>query len=70
LSERGLETAESHTNFVYFHLGDTTDEIIERMTTTGVLIRPMSEGWVRATIGDDDENRRFLESLDSALSGR
>lgn len=70
LSERGLDAAESHTNFVYFYLGDDTDELVEEMTTRGVLIRPMSGGWVRATIGNEQENRRFLEALDSALSGR
>lgn len=68
LSERGLDAAESHTNFVYFHLGDDTDEIVERMTMKGVLIRPMSGGWVRATIGDEQDNRKFLDALDAALA--
>lgn len=67
LSERGLDAAESHTNFVYFQLGDHTDAIVQQMTTRGVLIRPMSGGWVRATIGAEAENRRFLEALDSVL---
>jgi histidinol-phosphate aminotransferase len=70
LSERGLDAAESHTNFVFFYLGEETDAMVELMTTKGVLIRPMSGGWVRATIGDEQENRRFLEALDSALRSR
>ncbi len=69
LAERGLQPAESHGNFIYFHLGEESDEIIETMTSRGVLIRGMGEGWARATIGDDEENRRFLEALDEALAG-
>lgn len=68
LGERGIDTAESHTNFVFFELGESTDEIIETMTARGVLIRGMGEGWVRVTIGNDDENRRFLAALDLALA--
>jgi histidinol-phosphate aminotransferase len=67
LRERGLPMSESHTNFVYFELGDRVDSVVADMTTHGVLIRPMGGGWARVTIGDDDENRRFLEALDSAL---
>lgn len=70
LRERDILMAESHTNFVFFELGDDADQIIERMTTRGVLIRGMSEGWVRVTIGDDTENRRFLAALDEALLER
>jgi len=67
LGERGLPMSESHTNFVYFELGDRVDSVVAGMTTHGVLIRPMGGGWARVTIGDDEENRRFLEALDSAL---
>jgi len=67
LAERGFPMAESHTNFAYFELGDAAGEIIETMTTRGVLIRGMGGGWVRVTIGDDEENRRFLEALDAAF---
>ena len=67
LDERGLRMAESHTNFIYFELGDRADAIIETMTTLGVLIRGMGGGWVRVTIGDEGENRRFLDALDHSL---
>ncbi len=68
LRERDITMAESHTNFIYFELGDRYLDLVERMTGYGVLIRPMNPGWVRVTIGNDDENRRFLDSLDSALA--
>lgn len=66
LAERGLPMAESHTNFIYFELGEPAESVIETMTARGVLIRGMGGGWVRVTIGDDEENRRFLEALDEA----
>jgi len=67
LGERGLPMAESHTNFVYFELGERIDDVIDRMTANGVLIRGMGGGWARVTIGNDDENRRFIQALDEAL---
>ena len=70
MAERGIEYVPSHTNFIYFHLGERAEELVEEMTTRGVLIRGMSPGWVRVTVGNDEENRRFLEALDSALSRR
>ena len=67
LAERGVEFAESHTNFIYFYLGDEAEAMVDAMTALGVVIRPMSGGWVRMTIGSADENRRFLTTLDSVL---
>lgn len=67
LRERGLPMAESHTNFVFFELAARSREVVETMTSHGVLIRPMGDGWVRMTVGNDEENKRFLEALDAAL---
>lgn len=69
LAERGIRTADSHTNFIFFEIGDEATRVIEEMTASGVIIRGMGEGWVRVTIGNDDENRRFIEALDAALTG-
>lgn len=69
LTERGITVADSHTNFIYFHLGPEAPKTIETMTTQGVLIRGMGPEWVRVTIGTAEENRRFLDALDSARSG-
>jgi histidinol-phosphate aminotransferase len=68
LSERGIRMADSHTNFIYFELGEDAKEIVADMTTQGVIIRAMGPGWVRVTIGNEEENRRFLDALDSALA--
>lgn len=66
LAERGLRMAESQANFIFVELGEAADGIIEEMTASGVIIRGMGAGWVRVTIGSDDENRRFIDALDTA----
>lgn len=66
LAERGLRMAESQANFIFFELGDKVESIIEKMTASGVIIRGMGEGWARVTIGNDAENRRFIDALDAA----
>jgi histidinol-phosphate aminotransferase len=68
LAERGIDMADSHTNFVFFDLGEGAEETVEEMTAKGVLVRGFGPNWVRMTIGNDEENRRFLEALDSALT--
>lgn len=66
LAERGLPMAESHTNFICFELGDDAERVVANMSELGVLIRPTGDGWVRVTIGSEEENRRFLGALDAA----
>ncbi|HJS71418.1 MAG TPA: histidinol-phosphate transaminase [Acidimicrobiia bacterium] len=68
LAERGLPMAESHTNFIYFELGEASEQVVSDMTAQGVIVRGMGGGWVRVTIGNDRENRRFLDALDAALA--
>lgn len=70
LAERGIPAVESHTNFVLFEVGEGAGELIAAMTASGVLIRGMQPGWVRVSIGDDEDNRRFIEALDSARSAQ
>ncbi|MGD2059268.1 MAG: histidinol-phosphate transaminase [Acidimicrobiia bacterium] len=68
IAERGIDTAESHTNFIFFDLGERAEDIVEEMTSRGVLIRGFGGSMVRMTIGNDAENRRFLTALDEALA--
>lgn len=67
LMERSLPLAESHANFIYFGLGEEAERIVADMTALGVIIRAMSGGWVRVTIGNEAENARFIAALDRAL---
>ena len=68
LAERSLPHTESHTNFVYFELEVPADEASDMFTSFGVIVRPMSGGWLRVTIGNDSENRRFVEALDRVMA--
>lgn len=68
MDERVLEHAESHTNFVYFRMPlDDSRAISTEFAARGVIIRPMSGGWMRVTVGTETENRRFVEVLDEVL---
>lgn len=68
MEERGLEHAETHTNFVFFKMpSNDSPALAKEFTARGVIIRPMSGGWMRVTVGTQDENRRFVEVLDEVL---
>jgi histidinol-phosphate aminotransferase len=67
-SERGLDQADSQTNFVYFRLGDDSDIAASSFLRMGVIVRPLSGGWIRVTIGTPIENERFVSALDGAIA--
>lgn len=67
LDERGLERTESQTNFVYFRLGEDSSVVDAHFTESGVIIRPMSRGWLRVTVGTPAENERFVAALDATI---
>ncbi len=68
LEERGLPHSESHANFVYLRIGDDSTAVSDEFMARGVIIRPMSQGWIRVTVGNDAENERFVEALDDVLA--
>lgn len=68
MEERGLPHADSHTNFIYFKMpGEDSGATEHEFTRRGVIIRPMSQGWMRVTIGSELENKRFVEVLDEVM---
>jgi histidinol-phosphate aminotransferase len=67
-SERGLDYTDSQTNFVYFRLGDDSDIAASSFLRMGVIVRPLSGGWIRVTIGTPIENERFVSALDGAIA--
>jgi histidinol-phosphate aminotransferase len=67
-SERGLDHADSQTNFVYFRLGDDSRSVASSFVRHGVIVRPLSGGWIRVTIGTPLENERFVSALDVAIA--
>lgn len=68
LAERGLEHSKSEANFVYFRLDRAERAIEDRFLDYGVIVRPMSGGWVRVTVGSPTENQRFVDALDGVLA--
>jgi histidinol-phosphate aminotransferase len=68
LAERSLPHADSQANFVYFELPIVAAESANLFIHQGVIVRPMSGGWLRVTIGSEEENRRFVEALDVILT--
>lgn len=68
LTERSLPHTESQANFVFFELGLDGEEAAARFMEQGVIVRPMSGGWLRVTIGSEPENQRFVAALDVVLS--
>ncbi|MGH8874723.1 MAG: histidinol-phosphate transaminase [Acidimicrobiia bacterium] len=69
LTQRGLEFADSQTNFVYLRVGDDAAAVGDALLGRGVVVRPMSDGWARVTVGTEHENRLFFQALDSVLGG-
>ena len=64
LDERGIRLTASETNFLFARLGHGSFDIGQAFTEHGVIIRPISGGWARITVGTPEENLRFLEALD------
>ncbi|MDX1689378.1 MAG: histidinol-phosphate transaminase, partial [Acidimicrobiia bacterium] len=65
LRVRGVPVTDSQTNFVYAELGDEADRIVAGLLAEGVIVRVVPpEGFVRISVGTDDETKRFLEAFD------
>ena len=64
LAARGIEYAPSQANFIAMKTNDDPKELSDRLLKEGVIVRPMGT-IIRVTVGTEDENRRFLEALDT-----
>ena len=72
LSALGVRVSPSSANFILFSTGLDADVVWQRLLDHGVLVRncsswPRLAGWLRLTIGSEDENNAFLRGLESAL---
>jgi histidinol-phosphate aminotransferase len=67
LSEREVEHTHSQANFVFCKVGEDSEATAAAFTAVGVIVRPMSRGWLRVTVGTEEENRRFVVALDQIL---
>lgn len=69
IAARGLAHSRSQANFVYFRVGEDSEAGARGFLRRGVIVRPMSGGWLRVTLGSESENDRMLEALDRLGDG-
>ena len=71
LAARGIPHADSQANFVWMQPGADGPAFAGAVLRHGVIVRPLGpDGWVRVTVGTEDENRRFFAALDSDMALR
>lgn len=67
----GLNYIKSHTNFILLQVNDAT-KMDQLLLQQGIIIRSMEEyglnEWIRVTIGTEDENIRFIDTLTELLN--
>jgi histidinol-phosphate aminotransferase len=69
LRARGLRVADSDTNFAMFGTFGDRHAIWQALLDRGVLVREVGPpGWLRVTIGTDDELEAFRLALDAVLA--
>ena len=70
LNRAGIRCLQTAANFILIQVGDA-DRVTEDLKQHGVIVRPMGgyglPEWIRVTIGTDDENKRFHESICQVL---
>ena len=68
----GLEYLPSYANFVLVKVGDG-DAVFDALLRKGVIVRAMRSyklpGWVRISIGKNEENQRCVELLKEVVLG-
>ena len=61
----------SHTNFVFVRLGPGAPAARQRLFEQGILVRSGAgyglPEWVRVTIGNPEQNERFVAALEAEL---
>jgi len=73
LNELGLDYVPSATNFILINVKRDADEVFKRLLKMGIIIRSMNayklNNWIRVTIGTEEENRAFIDSLRKIIKG-
>lgn len=70
LTALGLRVAESQANFVYVDLGRPARPVYDALLRKGVIVRPFGNlpNGLRVTVGNPDENDRFVGALTEVLA--
>jgi len=71
VAKLGCRPMETRTNFFLIDVKGDAGKLYEHMLHQGVIVRPMQAygypNYIRITVGRDDENRRFVETLANSL---
>lgn len=67
LEERGVVHVPSEANFIFVRLDGTSPDLADHFEREGVIVRPMSRGWLRVSVGNQHENARFVAVLDQLI---
>ncbi|MBI3008001.1 MAG: histidinol-phosphate transaminase [Candidatus Omnitrophica bacterium] len=72
LKRLGIRYVPSVTNFILIDAGRDSTWVFKKMLKLGVIIRDMKpwdmDNFIRVTVGTMDENRRFIQCLESVLN--
>ena len=70
-AQRGLEFIPSVGNFITFDVGRLATPVYEALLHEGVIVRPIANyglpNHLRVTVGNQDQNRIFIQALDRVL---
>lgn len=67
LRDLGMHPLPSQANFLYFDTGRDGHDIFNRLLKEGVIVRHIRGSMIRVTIGQPDENVRFLRALKNVI---
>ncbi len=68
LEKLGFQPLPTQANFIYVDLGVDGKEAYEALLRKGVIIRHIRGSMIRVTIGQPQENRRFIEALQQVMT--
>jgi len=70
-TEMGLKFVKTEANFIFVDTGKDSKEVFEKLMQKGIIIRPGFvfgyPTFIRVTIGSEEENKRFIDSLKLVL---
>ncbi|MBI5189568.1 MAG: histidinol-phosphate transaminase [Nitrospirae bacterium] len=67
LGRLGIKYIPTHANFIYMEMDRAAGPLYDALLKKGVIVRPMGPTQLRVTIGLMDENRRFINALETII---
>lgn len=63
-----LNYVKSRANFIWVETPHPAGEMFQRLLRKGVIVRPFMDGWLRITVGAEDENKVLVQALEETLN--